>query len=90
MGLTDAKGVVFSHQVAWEAVDKTAGNWDRGKWCALLTIARQCSEHMATERLVVADVLVEVDTLAGRSSGRWSAWRRPYRPRRQTGGSTYT
>ena len=59
-----------------ELVDKTAGNWDRGKWCALLTIARQCSEHMATERLAVADVLVEVDTLAGRSSGRWGGLNR--------------
>ena len=54
-----------------ELVDKTAGNWDRSKWCALVSVARHCSEHMATERLAVADVLFEVDTLAGRSTGRW-------------------
>ena len=51
-------------------VDPRARDWDAKKWRRLAVIARRCAEERVSERSAVADVVDEVDSLAGRSGSR--------------------
>ena len=49
--------------------------WDTKAWCALLGVAQRCVEPYPRNRCAVADVVAEIDRLAGRGverrRGRW-------------------
>ena len=55
-------------------VDMRAGDWSPKKWRKLAVVARRCSERAYPERCAVADVVQEIDALAGRG-GRRGRWR---------------
>ena len=50
--------------------DARAGNWKARSWCKLMEIARHCSEDTYQRRCAVADVVGEIDALAGRGARR--------------------
>ena len=53
-----------------QVADPRAGNWKAKSWCKLAEIARRCSEDTYQRRCAVADVVAEIDALAGRGARR--------------------
>ena len=49
-----------------QLVDARAGGWKSKPWCRLADVARRCVEFKAADRCTVADVVAELDALAGR------------------------
>ena len=50
--------------------DARAGKWESKSWSRLAEIARRCSEDTYQRRCTVADVVGEIDALAGRGARR--------------------
>ena len=74
--LVDAADVHFrdpKRQVR-DLVDPRAGDWNAKAWRALAGVARRCSEAKAIDRCKVADVVEEIDALAGRGGSRRRRW----------------
>ena len=60
-----------------QLVDARAGRWGAKAWCSMTVVARRCVATTADDRCTVADVVAELDALAGRGRGRTrSRWRR--------------
>ena len=57
-----------------DLVDPRAGDWNAKAWRALAAIALRCSEARVSDRCKVADVVDEIDALAGRGGSRRRGW----------------
>ena len=57
-----------------DLVDPRAGDWNAKAWRALAVVARRCSEEKVLDRCKIADVVDEIDALAGRGGGRRRGW----------------
>ena len=57
-----------------DLVDPRAGDWKAKAWRALAVVAQRCSQARVSARCTMADVVAEIDALAGRGS-RMRRWR---------------
>ena len=58
-----------------QLADARAGIWTLKAWCSMAVVARRCVAPMVDDRCTVADVVAELDALAGRGRTR-SRWPR--------------
>ena len=75
--LVDAVYVQMQHPKRHmrDLVDPRAGDWNAKAWRALAVVARRCSEARVGDRCTVADIVAEIDALAGRGGSRMRRWR---------------
>ena len=74
--LVDAVYVQMQHPKRHmrDLVDPRAGDWNAKAWRALSAVALRCSEAKVIHRCKVADVVDEIDALAGRGGSRRRGW----------------